>query len=449
MSERNPNVPVRELITLVGAEHVILDPAAQVKFLRDFSWYSPLLTDAFSEVPCDAIVQPGTLDELREIVALAVRARVPLTLRGAGTGNYGQSLPLHGGILVDIRRLNRIVAMAPTSITVEGGIVLGAAEEAARRHGREFRVLPSTYRRATAAGFVAGGSGGLGSVTYGSLWDGNVLACELYTAEDPPRTLTVRDPDLENLLHTYGVAGVIATVTFPLVPARPWAQAVAIFPQFEAAARFAWSIGLDDAIAKRLVSLQEAPIPTFFEAVDHLFQRHESAVLLMVDERHVAATRALVAAAGGRYVPWPERPDITQFPFSHTILWGKHHDPSYTWLQCEFAPAPGFFVQLQRIKERFGDGFLHHVEFHRSGPRLRPMGIPILTRSEPAFVDSVMAYCEQIGVAVMNPHTYVVEEGGHLRDLQKLLAFKAQTDPYGILNPGKVANRFYTGVGGR
>jgi FAD/FMN-containing dehydrogenase len=77
------------------------------------------------------------------------------------------------------------------------------------------------------------------------------------------------------------------------------------------------------------------------------------------------------------------------------------------------------------------------------------MGIPILTRSEPAFVDSVMAYCEQIGVKVMNPHTYVVEEGGHLRDLEQLLAFKAQTDPYGILNPGKVANRFYTSVGGR
>jgi FAD/FMN-containing dehydrogenase len=437
------SVPLAELAALVGPAYLISERAAQLRFLRDFSWYSPLLSSALADVEVDVIAQPGTIAELEGIVRLAARDRVPLTVRGAGTGNYGQSLPLAGGILVDIRRLDRILAVDDDAITVEPGIIIGDAEEAARRRGREIRVIPSTYRRATAAGFVAGGSGGIGSVTYGSLWDGNVLAVELLTAEDPPRSINVAGGELDNILHTYGVAGVITRVTLPLVPAHDWYQAVAKFSTFEQAARFAWATGRDDTIAKRLVSLQEAPLPTFFEAVDHLFRADESAVLLMVDRADVERVRESVAAAGGTFVPWPEKPDISQFPFSHTILWAKHHDPSTTWLQCEFE-ASRFFEQLDLIKEHFGAGFLHHVEFARSGEVLRPMGIPVLTFSEPEYVAEVMAYCETIGVLVLNPHTYVVEEGGHLRDLEKLLRFKQQTDPYGILNPGKVANRFYS-----
>jgi FAD/FMN-containing dehydrogenase len=448
MSVDSAAVPIPELVALVGAEHVIQERAEQIRFLRDFSWYSPLLTTTFADVPVDVIVRPGTMDELTAVVRIAARDRIPLTVRGAGTGNYGQSLPLHGGILVDIRRLNRIVDLTDETITVEPGIILGDAEEAARRRGREFRIVPSTYRRATAAGFVAGGSGGLGSVTYGSLWENNVTSAELLTAEDPPRTVTVGADDMENILHTYGVAGVIGRLTFPLVPSHRWYQAVVKFATFPAAAEFAWAIGNDAAIAKRLVSLQQAPIPTYFESVDHLFTADESAVLLMVDDADRDAAITLAQGMGGTFVPWPEKPDITQFPFSHTILWAKHHDPTTTWLQCDFQAAR-FFEQLQLVTDRFGDGFLHHVEFSRAPDELRPHGIPVLTRSEPAFVDEVIDFCNANGIRVKNPHTYVVEEGGHLRDLEKLLAFKRQTDPHGILNPGKVATQFYALQRGR
>src|SRR5438105_8258996 len=97
-----------ELAEAVGAPHVLVDPAAQQRFLKDFSWYSPVLADAFIDTRIDAVVQPATLEELEKVVATAVRLRVPMTVRGAGTGNYGQSVPLYGGIVVDMRRLNRI-----------------------------------------------------------------------------------------------------------------------------------------------------------------------------------------------------------------------------------------------------------------------------------------------------------------------------------------------------
>ena len=158
MSVDSAAVPIPELVALVGAEYVIQERAEQIRFLRDFSWYSPLLTTTFADVPVDVIVRPGTMDELTAVVRIAARDRIPLTVRGAGTGNYGQSLPLHGGILADIRRLNRIVELTDDTIIVEPGIILGDAEEAARRRGREFRIVPSTYRRATAYGSRCTGS---------------------------------------------------------------------------------------------------------------------------------------------------------------------------------------------------------------------------------------------------------------------------------------------------
>src|SRR6476619_5332601 len=108
MSVDSAAVPIPELVALVGAEYVIQERAEQIRFLRDFSWSSPLLPTTFADVPVDVIVRPGTMDELTAVVRIAARDRIPLTVRGAGTGNYGQSLPLQGGILVDIRRLNRI-----------------------------------------------------------------------------------------------------------------------------------------------------------------------------------------------------------------------------------------------------------------------------------------------------------------------------------------------------
>src|SRR5438552_11276072 len=152
-----------ELTEVVGGGRVLVEPAAQQRFLRDFSWYSPVLADAFVDTRIDAVVQPATLAELEQVVGVGVRYRVPITVRGAGTGNYGQSVPLFGGMLIDMRRLNRIEAVSDDAIEVEAGAVWEQVELVARQRGRELRIMPTTYHIATVAGFLAGGSGGLGA----------------------------------------------------------------------------------------------------------------------------------------------------------------------------------------------------------------------------------------------------------------------------------------------
>jgi FAD/FMN-containing dehydrogenase len=441
-----------ELASIVEPEHLIVDEDEQRRFLKDFSWYSPLLTSALADTTVGFVVRPSTVADLERIVALGVRRRLPITARGAGTGNYGQSLPLERGILIDVRRLNRILAVHEDTIELEPGVVLEDAERAAREHGRELRIMSTTYRIATASGFIAGGSGGIGSVTHGSLWCGNVPAVDLLTAEDPPRRLALTGDAVLPVLHTYGTVGIITRVVLRLAPARQWRDVYVTFDAFEAAAEFAWQVADDDALGKRLVSLQEAPIPTMFEPVKHLFTARQSAVLLIVEQAQLAEVRRRAEAGGGRFFDWPEKPTINQFPYSHTILWSKKHDRESTWLQSRYAADRArFFEQWRAVKARFGDKLLHHFEFSRlrGTAHPTPSGIPVVTDPDPRVFDAMMAYFRELGIRVHNPHSYVVQEGGFVGNAESAVALKRETDPFGLLNPGKLGGRFYEPVMGR
>src|SRR3989475_10237399 len=77
---------------------------------HDFHWYSPVLTPQLQNCMADVVVQPQSEEEIAAVVAAAVKHRIPLTLRGGGTGNYGQSVPLKGGVLVDMTGFNKVTA---------------------------------------------------------------------------------------------------------------------------------------------------------------------------------------------------------------------------------------------------------------------------------------------------------------------------------------------------
>jgi FAD/FMN-containing dehydrogenase len=433
------------LTEIVGTKHVLVDPTAQQRFLRDFSWYSPVLAEAFIDTRIDAVVQPATLDELERVVAVAVRLRVPITVRGAGTGNYGQSVPLYGGIVLDMRRLNRVEFLNDEAIEVDAGAVWEAVEKEARAHGRELRVMPTTYHIATVAGFLAGGSGGLGSVTYGRTWDNNFTSVELLTAEDPPRSRSLDGDGLRMVMHTYGTVGIVTRVRLPLIAAHTWQGWYATFPDFDACFEFGWDVADDPAVEKRLVSVHEAPIPSMFEPVKRLFPTDVCAALLVLDAGSVGLVKERVARLGGTLAAWPAKPAITEFPFAHTVLWTKKFDPNSTWLQTRFTTNDRHQAldQVHQLQRRFAGKFVNHIEFVRIPEGLNPSGLPALFTSDPREIDAMINFCAEIGVGVANPHSYVVKEGGMIKDIASIVAFKRETDPFGLLNPGKLDGTFY------
>jgi FAD/FMN-containing dehydrogenase len=331
------------------------------------------------------------------------------------------------------------------TIEVEAGAIWEDVEAATRQQGRELRIMPTTYHVATVAGFLAGGSGGLGAVTYGRTWDnGNFAAVDLLTAEDPPRVMRLEGEDLRFVLHTYGTVGVVTRLRLPLVPARSWQGWYATFDAFDDCYQFGWEISDDSTIDKRLVSVHEAPIPSMFEPVRRLFTREQAAALLVLDAGSVEVVRRLAERFHGVLQTWPARPLITEFPFAHTVLWTKKFDPSSTWLQTRFTNDRQVALeQVHQLRDRFAGSVVNHIEFVRTPEGLNPSGLPALFTSHPRQIDAVIGFCEQIGVHVANPHSYVVKEGGMVKDVGGVVAFKQRTDPFGLLNPGKLDGSFY------
>jgi hypothetical protein len=282
-------------------------------------------------------------------------------------------------------------------------------------------------------------------VTYGRTWDDNFLSVDLLTAEDPPKTLRLAGQDLRFVLHTYGTVGIVTSLRMPLVPARSWQGWYATFARFDHCFEFGWELSEHAQARKRLVSVHEAPIPSLFEPVRRLFTPADAAALLVLDAESVEIARGLAAGYGGSLKQWPPKPLISEFPFAHTVLWTKKHDPASTWLQTRFInERAGALDQIHALQARFPGTFVTHVEFVRTPDGLNPSGLPALFTSDPRTIDAVISFCGEIGVHVANPHSYIVKEGGMVKDIASIVAFKQRTDPFGLLNPGKLDGTFYT-----
>src|SRR5580704_10453677 len=142
-----------------------MPPIDRKRRSRDYFWYSPILYEQLKDKVADVIVTPRDEAEVIRVAAACARHRIPLTVRGGATGNYGQCVPLDGGVVLDMAALDRIEWQQPGLVRVEAGAKMFDIDTATRPNGFELRMHPSTKRSAQIGGFVAGGSGGVGSVT--------------------------------------------------------------------------------------------------------------------------------------------------------------------------------------------------------------------------------------------------------------------------------------------
>ncbi len=97
---------------------------------RDFYWYSPILKRELDCVTADIDVSPTTASEVATVLAAAHALRIPVTPRGGGTGNYGQAMPLSGGVLLSSIDMNRIVRIETGRVVSEPGALIGAIDKA-------------------------------------------------------------------------------------------------------------------------------------------------------------------------------------------------------------------------------------------------------------------------------------------------------------------------------
>ncbi|MGB3615299.1 MAG: FAD-binding oxidoreductase [Elainellaceae cyanobacterium] len=422
---------------------IIRDPGQLAKLSQDYYTFSPILTPQLSDCRGDLAVRPTSEAEVLKVAQVCVAHRVPLTVRGAGTGNYGQCVPLQGGVILDLSAMQQVHWVKPGRACVDPGVKLAALDRQTRPMGWEIRMAPSTYRTATIGGFIGGGSGGIGSVTYGQLRDrGNLQAVRVVTLEDEPRVIELRGDAVQQVNHAYGTNGIITQLEIPLAPAYPWQDVIAVFDDFMTAARFGQALGDADGIVKKLISVCADPIPQYFAALKPYLPDGCHAALLMVSEADRQALGDLVSEYGGRITH--EKPAqeagkgtlLLEYTWNHTTLHARNVDPNLTYLQTLF--IEGGLDLVEQMYHRFGHEVMMHLEFFRVGGRTIPAALQLVRYQSPERLQDIIAYHEEKGAFIANPHTYILEDGGRKTIDPVQLRFKQQMDPHGLLNPGKM-----------
>jgi FAD/FMN-containing dehydrogenase len=436
---------------IADSSRVLTQPQIVERLSRDFYWYSPILKAQLDDKRADIVVQPISIDEIIATLRYCNAHNVPVTVRGAGTGNYGQSVPLKGGVMLDLQLMDRIETIeVPTDgsdavAVCEPGVKLGALETAARELGWELRCYPSTVAKSSLGGFLGGGSGGIGSVSHGGLRDfQTVRAIEVVTMESEPRIVKHEGDAVHEIMHSWGTNGIITRIWLALTPAVEWGQLAVTFPTFDAAFAFGEVIATNPTWQKRLITTFEWPLPSFFGPIKHLAVMGHSSIFFMIAEAQRPALEKAVLAAGGAIqlsAAWKglrSQPLLSDYTWNHTTLWAMKANPEYTYLQCGYDPER-VHQQLAALKARYGDSYLHHMEWNKSGTGvITPGAIPVVKFTTPEALNEMIDFCRSIGVGVANPHINNVEGGGRYRQDNVQLQAKYKNDPKGLLNPGKM-----------
>jgi FAD/FMN-containing dehydrogenase len=425
------------------------NPAIVQQKSRDFYWYSPVLKRQLDHVTGDLIVTPKSEAEVIRVLAACYRHGVPVTPRGSGTGNYGQAMPLSGGVVLNLAEMNAIKTISPGRVVTGPGAVLADIDRATRAHsGQELRLSPSTYNTASIGGFIAGGSGGVGSINFGGLRDfGNVLRLRVVTMEAEPKVLELTGEDLHKVTHAYGTNGIITEVEMPLTAAYDWVDLIVGFDSFMDAARYGNALACQDGILTKLITPIAAPVPQlYFKRHQKFLREGQSICVVMVAQHGLDAFLAFTSRAGGEVAfnaataTQDEKkglPPAYELAWNHTTLRALRVDPSITYLQSLY-PFPNQLALVETMDAMFPGEVFSHLEFVRLDGNITCFGLPLVKFTTEARLDEIVRLHEDNGCPIFNPHRYTLEEGGMKQTDAVQLAFKRETDPQGLLNPGKM-----------
>ena len=450
MSEAAAATALDGVMDSIGDIPANREPSFVRRRSRDFFWYSPVLNRELDGKSADAVVMPRGEADVIKVAGACARHRVPLTVRGAGTGNYGQAVPLQGGVLLDMSHMTAIEWHKPGVIRVQPGLKMQALDAVTRKNGWELRIHPSTKRTATIGGFVAGGSGGVGSVTYGGLREpGNILAARIVTLEETPRIFELRADAAQKVNRAYGTTGIITALEMPLAPAHEWVDVAVAFGSFAACVAFGRAAALADGIVKKLLSPVPWPLPSYFGPLAAHCPAGKSVLLAMVARPSLESFAALLGNSGQIVLsaPCDESPGhvpLYEYSWNHTTLQVLKADRGFTYQQCLF-PHDRLEDSVAEMAALFGDEVWHHLEFIRFGGHVTASALPVVRFTTPERLFEMVALYERHGVMVANPHVVSLEDGSrHKRADADQLGFKGEVDPHGLLNPGKM--RSYVAV---
>ncbi len=166
----NTDYAYRRLVNTLGPERVARTEFARMVYSHDFASLPKIALLQWRLYP-DFVVLPQTTEEVAALVKLSDESSLPIVPRGGGTGWYGGSVPNRGGVMIDMRKMNKVRAFDPATrtITVEAGATWQEVAEYAEARGLALPSLPTNAMASTVGGAINSDVVGFGSLRNGGL----------------------------------------------------------------------------------------------------------------------------------------------------------------------------------------------------------------------------------------------------------------------------------------
>lgn len=459
MHAMNREAFVSHLERIVDASYVLHRPEDVVVYEQD----------AFlvAHAQPDVVVLPGSAREVSEAVRLAGEAGVPIVARGAGTGLNGGSIPVAGGLMLVLTRMNRILSIDPRSrfAVVEPGVVNIELTAAAAQHALFYAPDPGSQGVSTIGGNVGNNAGGPHCLAYG-VTGNHILEMEVVMSSGEIVTVGSVTPDSPGydlcglLVGSEGTLGIITRITVRLLRK---AEAVrTLLAAFET---------IDDASETVSEIIAAGIVPTAMEMIDGVviraveaaihagYPQDAGAVLLIEVEGHADALPRLmdrIEAVAGRHRPSLLR--TAESAQERALLWKGRKEgagalgrlaPSY-YLHDGVVPRTMLPEVMRRVQAIARDhGLVIGNLFHAGDGNLHPT--ILFDPRQPGMMDRVvrageeiLRACVEAGGSITGEHGVGIEKREYMRwlftdaDLDAMRRVKDAFDPAGLLNPGKL-----------
>jgi len=418
-----------ELRELLGDAAVSDADSALTRATRDGSYLSPVIKEKLPLGRAQLVAYPTSAEQIAETVAAAVRHGVPITPRGKGTSNYGQAIPMAGGLVLDTSKARTIHEIGEGYVIADPGVTMMALETAANEAGQQLPMYPSTAN-SSLGGFVSGGSGGTGSIKNGMLHTGFVLEMDVAVASPEPSLVHLVGAETEPYIHKYGVVGVFAKLVIKLEPLQDWRAFYASFDDFHDVL----------ALIRPFSALEPTPrlvsgdLPVLADALpdDPALPKGKASLRAILDVASLAEATRLVEEHGGTVQDAREGTQasvrLSMQSYNHPIQYLQVAYPD-TYFHVEVS-GDAIIDRIDELHEVYEDGMLH-IE----GQKGRPIGMLAGRYRGAEDVSAGFAKLEALGVGYHNPHQWYVDY-----DPAATIELAAETDPEGLFNPGKLVS---------
>lgn len=233
---------------------VVSSEGERLLYSRDQSEIPRFLKEILFATSPEVVVQPETKEAVAAVLKFASSKGITVVPRGSGSSPFGGSVPVHGGIVVDVSRMDRILEIDRGTKTakVQGGVRWADLDNELEKVGLCLSTSPSS-KFSTVAGWVATGGMGLNSFSRGHL-SSNVVSLELVTPDGSVRDISRSDPLFSIVFGSEGQLGVVTAVTLSVRPRPSMSKPhLLVFDDSRSAFAFAQTLSKSDVHPTHIV----------------------------------------------------------------------------------------------------------------------------------------------------------------------------------------------------